>query len=62
MLKKIVGQRIEDYIKSIDDIATGSSDFRFRFRFSEKQNDEFGRMGKGLNKLFSKLHNTIEDV
>lgn len=60
MLKKIVGQRIEDYIKSIDDIATGSSDLRFRF--SEKQNDEFGRMGKGLNKLFSKLQNTIEDV
>lgn len=60
MLKKIVGQRIEDYIKSIDEIATGSSDLRFRF--SEKQNDEFGRMGKGLNKLFSKLQNTIEDV
>ena len=60
MLKKIVGQRIENYIKSIDEIATGSSDLRFRF--NEKQNDEFGRMGKGLNKLFSKLQNTIEDV
>ncbi|GAB2681533.1 methyl-accepting chemotaxis protein [Aliiglaciecola aliphaticivorans] len=60
LLKKIVGQRIEDYIKSIRDIASGSRDLSVRF--DEKQDDEFGRMGKELNKLFSKLQNTIEDV
>ena len=55
-----INERIEDYIKSINEIATGSSDLSFRV--SEKKNDEFGRMGKELNKLFSKLQNTIEDV
>ncbi|WP_293749287.1 Cache 3/Cache 2 fusion domain-containing protein [uncultured Paraglaciecola sp.] len=60
LLKKIVGQPIEDYIKSISDIATGSSDLSVRF--DAKQDDEFGRMGKELNKLFGKLQNTIQDV
>ena len=60
LLKKIVGQPIEDYIKSISDIATGSSDLSMRF--DENKDDEFGRMGKELNKLFSKLQNTIQDV
>jgi methyl-accepting chemotaxis protein len=60
LLKKIVGKPIEDYIKSISNIASGSSDLSLRF--DDKQDDEFGRMGKELNKLFSKLQNTIQDV
>jgi methyl-accepting chemotaxis protein len=60
MLKNMVGRRIEEYIKSINEIATGSSDLSLRF--SEQHNDEFGRMGKELNKLFSKVQTTIEDV
>jgi methyl-accepting chemotaxis protein len=60
MLKKIVWKPIEDYIKSISNIASGSSDLSVRF--DEKQNNEFGRMGKELNKLFNKLQNTIQDV
>jgi methyl-accepting chemotaxis protein len=60
MLKNMVGRPIEEYIKAINKIATGSSDLNLRF--SEKQDDEFGRMGKELNKLFSKVQNTIEDV
>jgi methyl-accepting chemotaxis protein len=60
MLKNMVGRRIEEYIKSINEIATGSSDLSLRF--SEQHNDEFGRMGKELNKLFSKVQTTIENV
>lgn len=60
LLKKIVGQRIEEYTSSINEIASGSSDLSLRF--SERESDEFGLMGKELNKLFGKVQNTITDV
>ncbi|WP_371192925.1 methyl-accepting chemotaxis protein [Glaciecola sp. SC05] len=60
LLKKIVGQRIEQYTASIRGISSGNNDLTLRF--SEEQNDEFGQMGKELNKLFAKVQETITDV
>ncbi|WP_412971054.1 methyl-accepting chemotaxis protein [Glaciecola sp. MF2-115] len=60
LLNKIVGKRIQEYINAIDEIASGNSDLSVRF--DEKDNDEFGLMAKGLNKLFSKVETTIADV
>jgi methyl-accepting chemotaxis protein len=60
VLKKIVGERISQYTRSINDIASGSSDLSLRF--NEEHEDEFGLMGKQLNKLFAKVQNTITDV
>jgi len=60
LLNKIVGQRIQNYITAIDAVASGKSDLSVRF--DETNTDEFGRMAKGLNKLFSKVEATIDDV
>ncbi|MFW8591303.1 methyl-accepting chemotaxis protein [Glaciecola sp. 2405UD65-10] len=60
LLRKIVGKRIADYINSIKQIASGSSDMSLRF--SESHSDEFGEMARGLNSLFEKVQNTILDV
>ena len=60
LLRKIVGKRIADYINSIKQIASGSSDMSVRF--SESHSDEFGEMARGLNSLFEKVQNTILDV
>jgi methyl-accepting chemotaxis protein len=60
LLKKIVGQRIKQYTSSINEIASGNSDLSLRF--SEEKKDEFGQMGKELNKLFAKVQGTIVDV
>jgi len=60
LLNKIVGQRIQSYIDTINEVASGRSDLSVRF--DESNTDEFGRMAKGLNRLFSKVENTITDV
>lgn len=60
LLNKIVGQRIANYIDSINEIASGRSDLSLRF--SEDEKDEFGEMAKGLNRLFEKVQLTITEV
>lgn len=60
LLKNIVGKRISTYVDAINDIADGEGDLTVRF--SEAQQDEFGKMAKGLNRLLAKVQNTIVDV
>jgi methyl-accepting chemotaxis protein len=60
LLKNIVGKRISTYVDAINDIADGEGDLTVRF--SEQQQDEFGKMAKGLNRLLAKVQNTIVDV
>lgn len=60
LLNKIVGQRIQNYIDTINEVASGRGDLSVRF--DERHTDEFGRMAKGLNRLFSKVEDTITDV
>ncbi len=60
LLNKIVGKRIEEYLASINNIASGNSDLSVRF--DENHSDEFGDMAKGLNRLFAKVQNTVDDV
>ncbi|MDN4504124.1 Cache 3/Cache 2 fusion domain-containing protein [Alteromonadaceae bacterium BrNp21-10] len=60
LLRKIVGDRIQEYIASINNIADGEGDLTIRF--DESVNDEFGEMGKGLNRLLNRVRNTVLDV
>lgn len=60
LLERIVGRRITTYIDTVNDIADGESDLSVRF--SEREKDEFGDMAKGMNRLLSKVENTINDV
>ena len=60
LLQNIVGKRINEYLSSINNIASGNSDLSVRF--DESTSDEFGDMAKGLNRLFSKVQDTVDDV
>ena len=60
LLNKIVGHRIQNYIDTINEVASGQGDLSVRF--DERNSDEFGRMAKGLNRLFSRVEDTITDV
>ena len=60
LLNKIVGHRIQNYIDTINEVASGQGDLSVRF--DEGNSDEFGRMAKGLNRLFSRVEDTITDV
>ena len=60
LLNKIVGQRIQRYIDTINEVASGRGDLSVRF--DEHNSDEFGRMAQGLNRLFSRVEDTITDV
>lgn len=60
LLQSIVGKRINEYLSSINNIASGNSDLSVRF--DETTSDEFGDMAKGLNRLFSRVQDTIDDV
>lgn len=60
LLRKIVGNRIRTYVEAINEIADGEGDLTVRF--SEQEQDEFGQMAKGLNRLLTKVQRTVADV
>jgi len=60
LIKRLVGEPLENFIAVVKDIASGEGDLTFRF--NEDRNDEFGEMSKGFNSLLKQLQQTLHGV
>ncbi|GGF74593.1 methyl-accepting chemotaxis protein [Alteromonas lipolytica] len=60
LISHMVGKPLDEFIKVVNDLASGEGDLTFRFNASTS--DEFGQMAKGFNKLLSQLQTTLRTV
>lgn len=60
LINHIVGKPLDEFIRVVDDLASGEGNLTFRFNAS--RSDEFGQMSKGFNKLLEQLQHTLQSV
>lgn len=60
LVKKIVGQPLDEFIEVVNNLSSGEGDLTFRFQAS--RSDEFGVMARAFNQLLGQLQETLQNV
>ena len=60
LVKRVVGQPLDEFQKVVSDLSSGEGDLTFRF--DVKNDDEFGRMANAFNNLLEQLQTTLQTV